>query len=418
MKAAVGAAGATSLSGCAGLLEGSESKDVDPIDQEFQYAFQDKTGALGDIPDSNVDPEEASEFQVIENGVSEEEWDEMRRDDVEVARGFLSGELERLPQHQEVEGTVDDIVNRTQEIYTNPGSVESDRVRGLLQEDVEDSVRFARSLVHAVDTATGINTSGGKNMVVPNVAEYVAQEIGLDFGEFNMFTVRASEPQPSAIEGIVEGSIRERPDGSEAGIRGITHGVSLLTYSQDGELETKYVENTDASPQKYFFHAIRDPEDSAYTTSLDKETITMRNGDTQFPEHYVTGLELNKGLEMESNGVLDDGDTARAFVGAALDLIDDGHNNLSQFMANSNEGYDVTLTDSFVESADELADGMDEEDLRNYRQLGRAVYQIFENELGEDFRGDPIRGYDQPLKIDGTLEEPEFYHMPGNRPSE
>jgi hypothetical protein len=421
MKAALGTASAASLSGCAGLLEGGESEDNednDPIDQKFQYAFSDKTGTLGNIPDSSVDPEEASSFQVIENGISENEWEEMHRDDVEVAEKILAGELESLPQDSGYEGTVDEIITRTEGIYNNPSSVEEEYISELIQEDDDEPVRFVRSLIHAVDKVTNIRSSGGKDMVIPNIAEHVAQELDLNFEDFNVSTVMGAEPLNGNKQRIIEESVRERPDGSKAGIRGTKHALSLLTYSKDGELETKYVENTDPSGQIYFFKGIRDPEESAYAASLEQERIEMPNGDVQFPEHYVTGLELEKGIEMESQGILEEGTTARSFVSAALHLVDDAQNNFSQLMANNNEGYDITLSDSFIESADGLAEEMGERDLKDFEQFGRAVYQIFENKLGEDYKGEPIRGYDQPLKIDGTFDEPEFYHLDGERPSE
>lgn len=416
MKASLGVAGVTSLSGCAGILEGEDSEEVDPIDQRFQYAFNDKTGTLGDIPESNVDPEDASEFQVIQNEVSEDNWEEMRRDDYKVARDFLAGEYEDLPQHSGHEGNVEKIIERTREIYENPQTARDDHTTKLLNEDSHDEIKFTRSLIHAVDTVTSVSSSGGSDLVVFNLAEHIAQKLSLDFEDFNLNTITASEPVGASRKDIIEKSVQKRPDGSKVGSRGMMHTAGLMTYSKDGELEAKYVEPTDATPERYFFHAIRDPEESAYTASLDKDHIEMINGDIQFPEHYLTGLELRKGLELESKGLLEEGAVARSFTSAAIELVDDASNNLSQLMANQNEGYDVTLSNSFVESADELAEDMKTEDLKNYSQFGRAVYQIFENSIGEDYKGNPIRGYDQPLKIDGTIENPEFYHLPGERP--
>lgn len=416
MKAAVGAAGATSLSGCAGLLEGDSDGEVDPVDEEFQYAFRDTTGTLGNISDVNADPEEASEFQVVENGLSEDEWDEMRRDDVEVARDYLSGDLERRPNHSGQEGTVEEIVQRTGEIFERPGSVESEHLAELLRSDEDDAVRFTRALVHAVDDVTDISTSPGKNHIVPNVAEYAAEEIGLDLPGYNLSTAVSAEPINSTMDDEVnEESIRERPNGIEAGILGMQHLSSHLTYETEDGFEIKYVENTKATPERYFLHAIRSPDQSVYSTSMDEDGVDMPNGDVQFPEHYVTGLELKKGLRMQEEGFMEGGTVERAFVTGALEIIDDGLNNLSQLMANSNEGYDIELSDSFVESADGMTEDISRENFENYRNIGRAVYQIFENQLGEDFKGEPLRGYDQPLKIDGTLEEPEFYHLEGER---
>lgn len=397
-------------------MEGGSDEEVDPVDEEFQYAFRDETETLGNISDVNADPEEASEFQIVENGLSDEEWEAMRRDDVEVARDYLSGDLERRPNHSGQEGTVEEIVQRTEEIFERPESVDSEHLADLLRSDEDNAVRFTRALVHAVDEVTDISSSPGKNNIAPNVAEYAMNELGLDFSRYNLSTAVSAEPINAKMDDEVnEKSVRERPNGIEVGVIGMHHLASHLTYEADDGLEMRYVENTKATPERYFLHAIRSPDESVYSTSIDEDTVEMPNGDIQFPEHYVTGLELEKGLRMQEEGLMEEGTVERAFVTGALEMVDDGLNNRVQLMANSNEGYDIELSDSFVESADGMTEDISREEFENYRNIGKAVYQIFENKLGEDFKGEPLRGYDQPLKIDGTLEEPEFYHLEGER---
>jgi len=44
--------------------------------------------------------------------------------------------------------------------------------------------------------------------------------------------------------------------------------------------------------------------------------------------------------------------------------------------------------------------------------FGKITYTVLEKQIGEDYKSDPVYGADNPIRIEGSLENPEFYHDP------
>lgn len=128
-------------------------------------------------------------------------------------------------------------------------------------------------------------------------------------------------------------------------------------------------------------------------------------------EHYVTAFDYGKARQMEEMGLLEPGTIGRPIVGAAIHAIDDRKNDRRDRQVV--DGWPVEVSDSFGRSVEDYVLNPTVEKKRQFENFGRAVYSIFETKFGEyEHNGSPITGYSQPLKIEGTLENPELYHEP------
>lgn len=404
------AVGAASLAGCTDILNGEE--ETKPALTEFQYFFEDEAGTLGEPAQGQEPPEDAEDWQIVRNTLEESDWEEKQENDVERARGYLAGEATDVSTGEAHEGTVEGIVNRTQELYENPEEVldssssSDSQLLELLQQD-DDPVAFTRALVKATDTVTDVASSGGKAFVVPTIAEYAMEELGLDFPEYELSGVSGTEPTAKEDQ-MVEGSMREGENGTAVGTTGMVHLLSLLSYEKDGELQNKYVENTDARPNTIFSSVIRDPEDSDYRRPIEEGTFTTSEGRSQesWPEHYATAFEQDKlqnmidmGIEIDQPGML--------VVAATVNMIDDGLND-----SNSDLAYNMTVSDEIKDQAEDFAVNPIMEKKEKIENFGKMAYSVLETELWENYKGEQVYGGDNPIRIEGSLENPEFYHEP------
>ncbi len=409
----LGVTGATALAGCTGGLFGSGGEDVDPKEEEFRYFLDDQTGTLGSAADDSV-PEDAAEWQVVENTLEEDDWAEKQENDLQKARGFLQGTLERYPNKGAHEGSVEEIIARTEEIYNNPGTVDNELMREKLESD-DDPVRFTRSLVRATDEVTDVTTSGGKDFIVPNIAESAAEEVGLETNVYNLNSTIAAEPLEHLEEDqLFEGSIRERENGNTVGIK-MTHLISTLEYEKDGELHTKYVENTGALPSRRFRSAIGDPEERLYRMPIEEGPFEL-NRETMWPEHYVTAFDTSKMEEMVEIGVIPErleNLPSKAIGGMLFDRVDDGINDLNYL---PNGGIKTRFSDQIKDQVEDYILNPTVEKKRRLDSLARATYLVAEKVIGEKERdGEPYYASLDPIRVEGSLENPEFYHEPRNK---
>lgn len=411
--ATIGGLGVTTLAGCS-TLTGTSTEAVDPREEAFQYFFVDETGTLGEPAEGQEPPEDAEDWQIVRNTLEESDWQEKQENDVEVARNWLSGTVE----NQSVgpyEGTVEEIVQRTQELYDNPeeeldpsSATEGHILEQMQQED--DPVAFTRALIHATDTVTDVTSSGGKANVVPTMAEYALEELGLDFPEYELSGISATEPV-GLEDQMIEGSMRETEDGGTVGTGGMTHLLSLLTYEKDGELQNKYVENIKAHPTSTFRSMLRDPEDSAYREPIDGGRFKIHEntqGAPMWPEHYATDFEQEKLENMREMGI-DIERPGMHIVSTAVNMIDDGLNDRTSIPV---DGYQITVSDEIKEQAEDFALNPTKEKKEKLENFGKISYSVLEKQIGEDYKSDPVYAADNPIRIEGSLENPEFYHEP------
>lgn len=378
--------------------------------------FVDESGTLGGTAEGQEPPEDAGDWQIINNTLEEFHWEQKQENDVERARGYLAGEANDVANREVFEGTVEEIVERTQEIYENPEqaletgpgsrSTRHHMIEEMEQED--DPIAFTRALVHSVDTVTDVDSSGGKSFLVPNIAEYAIDELGLDFPEYELSSILSTEPTHLEDE-MAENSMREREDGATVGTGGMRHLLSLLTYENEDGLQNKYVENIRASPTQLFRSMFRDPEDSAYREPIEEGRFSLHEntGHRPWPEHYATAFEQKKLGEMEEMGIVEQ--TGRFVPFAALDMIDDGLNDRARI---PNEGYRITVSDEIKQQGEDFALNPTEWKKEKMENFGKITYTVLEKQIGDDYKSDPVYGGDNPIRIEGSLENPEFYHEP------
>ncbi|WP_311170619.1 hypothetical protein [Halobellus ordinarius] len=414
LLATIGGVGVTGLAGCNAIL-GNDEEEFDPREAEFQYFFVDETGTLGGTAEGQEPPEDAEDWQIVRNTVTESDWKAMQGNDVERARGYLAGEATDVAGREEFEGTVEEIVQRTQEIYENPeealdtsSATEGHIFEQMQQED--DPVAFTRALIHATDTVTDVTSSGGKAFLAPNIAEYAVEELGLEFPEYELSGISSTEPT-GLEDQMIEGSMRETEDGGTVGTGGMTHLLSLLTYEKGGELQNKYVENIKAHPTSTFRSMLRDPEDSAYREPIEGGRFKIHEntqGAPMWPEHYATDFEQEKLEKMREMGI-DIERPGMQLVSTAVNMIDDGLNDRTSRPV---DGYRITVSDEIKEQAEDFALNPTKEKKEKIENFGKISYSVLEKQIGEDYRSDPVYGADNPIRIEGSLENPEFYHEP------
>jgi hypothetical protein len=180
----IATAGALSLAGCSGSSDTTESDSQDEEEDSIgiqgqQFYFQDTTGTMGQLGEQNP-PSEAQDWQVIKNELTEDEWQEKQRNDVDYVTNAYGPESKYSPNNAEIDQTVEKMLERAEEIYKNQ---EFNTVEGIPDiENEDDEITFTRSLIKASQEA-GVDSSGLANIVVSNMAEYAEQE--LDFLDFD-----------------------------------------------------------------------------------------------------------------------------------------------------------------------------------------------------------------------------------------
>ena len=402
------AVGAASLAGCTDILNGEGGDDTHPTEGKFQYFLEDETGTLGNAAQQNQPPGDAEDWQTITNTLEEDDWEEKKENDVEFARDWLRGTVERQPDRKPIEGTVDDIVERAGEIYEDPSTVRYKDLENKLRED-PDPVRFTRALVKAADSETRVASSGGFDSIIPSMAEYAMDELGLDFPNYTINTLRSKEPIFSDPDTLV----RKTDRGSEVGTsKGTRHKMSMLVYEGDEGLETRYVENVSATPTTRFPNVIRKPEESVYRRPLDEGSFRLHEGEGRevWPEHYVTGMDYSKLKKMEEENMIDDTTKGAVYLRSRIDDSSNDRSNTTVHGCEGNEGINYEFSDSFGESLEDFALNPTEEKNQQLEHTARALYLIEENVLRKDRIKEPLYGKEDPIEIKGTIKNPEFHH--------
>ena len=409
----LGTAGTIALAGCAGDSgngkEKSEQEDTIQRNGE-QYFFQDTTGTMGQLGEQKP-PTETQDWQVIQNELTEDEWQEKQTNDIERVRRERN--LARQSANDGIEQTLEEMLERAEEIYKNQ---QFNTVEGIPDiENEDDEITFTRSLIKASQEA-GVDTSGLADDIVSNMAEYAEQELDfVNFDNYKLSTLPSTEQlsignAPDSVKGAPRNGVQNS---------GFGHMPALLQYNKDGETEVKYAELTQATLAGRFWRSIRDPEESKYRSSLENDIIkqkdeTKANGG--FPEHFVTALDYTKARELElrnedilgfgpNDGPADNdyeslGDEIGQFL---TELVDDYHlgGQMSQ-QPDMNKKDNVQIggtlvSDEFGESLEEYVVDPDPETREYVENIGRGIYTIRQEQ-----------GWDTDLALTGTIEDPEI----------
>ena len=409
----VASAGIVSVAGCAGGTTDDETEDTEQEEDTIerngeQYFFQDTTGTLGQLGEQNP-PSEVQDWQVIQNELTEDEWQEKQTNDIERVRSERN--LARQSANDGIEQTLEEMLERAEEIYKNQQFNTWDGLIDIENED--DEITFTRSLIKASQEA-GVDTSGLANQIIPNMAEYGEQELDfVNFDNYKLSTLPSTEQIGEANPGGHVGGVR-----NGVGNSGFRHMPALLQYNKDGETEVKYAELTHATLARRFWKSIRNPEDSKYRASLDQDT--MKNGG--FPEHFVTALDYSKARELglrnedilgfgPNDGPADnDYDSLGDEIGRFLtQLVDDLY-----ITGYSEDGQEINpdidrpedvwaghtlVSDQFGESLEEyVVDPDPDPETREYiENIGRGIYTIRQEQ-----------GWDTDLALTGTVDDPEI----------
>ncbi|TKX69628.1 MULTISPECIES: hypothetical protein [Halorubrum] len=229
-----------SVAGCStsGNSNNTTEEEDETIEKNGQlYYFQDEseTGTLGHIGTENP-PEDAEDWQIIENTLEEDEWREKQTNDVQFTEEALKDGT--MPNAQGLNTTVDDIIQDTQEIYQNPVQhLQTDLTqtlgRDLEQED--DEITFTRALVRATQNA-GTTSSGLADDLVSNLAEHAVTEIPeTSFNNYKLTTVNTGKATDPSTSGYVSESRTVEETGKEYGNSGFRHLAAILQYEKTGK---------------------------------------------------------------------------------------------------------------------------------------------------------------------------------------
>jgi len=401
-------------------MDGSNEESIEETEEEQntiqrngeQYFFQDTTGTMGQLGEGSA-PSEAQDWQVIQNELTEDDWQEKQTNDIERVRSERN--LARQSANDGIEQTLEEMLQRAEEIYKNQQFNTWDGLIDIENED--DEITFTRSLIKASQEA-GVDSSGLADDIVSNMAEYAEQELDLvDFDNYKLSTLPSTETiKSSTATSSHEGGPREASSGATYKNSGFVHMPALLQYNKDGETEVKYTELTKATFPNRFWRSIRDPEDSKYRASVDQDT--MKNGG--FPEHFVTALDYTKAreLELRNQDILgfgpNDGPNDNDYeslgdeIGQFLtELVDDMY-----ITGYSEDGQEINpdinrskevwagltlVSDEFGESLEEYVVDPDPETREYVENIGRGIYTIRQEQ-----------GWDTDLALTGTIEDPEI----------
>ena len=415
----LGTAGVMSIAGCAGDSDDESTEETEEEQNTIQrngeqYFFQDTTETMGQLGEQNT-PSETQDWQVIQNELTEDEWQEKQRNDVDYVTNAYGPESKYSPNNAEIDQTVEEMLERAEEIYKNQQFNTWDGLIDIENED--DEITFTRSLIKASQEA-GVDSSGLANIVVSNMAEYAEQELDfVDFDNFKLSTLPSTETlRSSQSTSSHRGGPREASSGATYKNSGFVHMPALLQYSKDGETEVKYAELTKATFPNRFWRSIRDPEESKYRASLDQDT--MKHGG--FPEHFVTALDYTKAreLELRNEDILgfgpnpgpsdNDYESLGDEIGQFLtQLVDDMY--ITGYQEDDQEinpdidrPDDVTeghtlVSDEFGESLEEYVVDPDPETREYVENIGRGIYTIRQEQ-----------GWDTDLALTGTIDDPEI----------
>ena len=368
LKGTAGAAGLTSLSGCASFLDGDGGGDEpqdgykagdedDPVDyapsetNARRVDFIDNTGALGHVAHQDVDDYEGRPVE-YENDHSEANFQEMSDNDIQRARRYLN---------------------------ENDSSI--DEIRTFVESEIEESPQgesderaLVRGIGKGINSETLIGSSLETSHVIKPLAETFAEELSLD----------------ENFEAWITGSTIPLTEGRFA------HSLLTISYQEDGELVRDYVEP--ALPDTPGLgdsgdEAVRRPESSVYS---DPEGL-----------EYLGGYEFSKMIDAAREGLVAQEDSMHpmhavslGLVGHFRKMIDTATNDINLDYQPPN-GWNVAVTPEFGNSVEEaFYENWNENTKQKMENIGRAMQTFYEEEGGEGYLG-----------FSSTLEEPELYEF-------
>jgi hypothetical protein len=353
------AAGATmSWSGCLGILGGNEDDGGDgyagePVDPDadddtgsgHRIDFVDQAETLGQVGEGYSSD---NEYDTIVNNYSEEDWQEMDNNDLDVARHTLSNNdssIEEIRPHVE------------QEIQNSP-------------ENEPDEKAMMRGIGIGINDESLVANSFDSENILRPLAEKFSDEY-LENDTFEAWITAATIP---ATEGR------------------FAHLPITIAYEHEGGLRRDYVE--DAVPSAPGIgedgEAIRSPEEAVYSDPDERE--------------MVTGHEYRKALEMAQNGQIEQEGRAHPVRAISTGLIESMKNMVDSAQNDTNfdnpppNGLVTHVSQEFGESVEDAFYDLDEQKLEYMENIGKATQLFYEEHGGR-----------ANLAIGGTLEQPEFY---------
>lgn len=402
----VATAGALSIAGCAGGSNTTESaSEEDALDIHGQrFYFEDEKDSLGHLTEEDA-PEDAADWQIIHNTLSEDEWQQKQINDIEKAR-IGPKSTGTIPAPQGLARDMDWMLNRTEEIFQNPSKINvpfpGGLEPGIQQED--DEITFTRAIIQSTQEA-GVDSSGLADDMVANMAEYAEQQLDIvDFNDYKLSTLPSTEQvsakNPGGHVGYVKGE-----DGWGGGNSGFRHMAGLLQYSRGDGTELKYTEMIKAVQAPKFNFSIRDPEESVYRSNIEEGQLETG----QWPHHFVTALDYTKARKLEAMnenilGFTPDSESEEYRKGLGenierffINMVDDsGYNSLIE--DNDLDPGSCIVSDEFGESLETDYILNSKPETRQYVEgIARGLYQI----------GDQA-GLDKHLALTGTIENPEI----------
>jgi len=366
LKAGAATGAAMSWSGCLGTPGGNEDegdgyagKRVDPNEDDnsgsgHRVDFVDQAENLGQVAESYSSEKE---YDKIVNDYSEEEWQEMDSNDLDVARNTLSNN----------DSSIDEIRPHVEQEIQNS------------TEDEPDERAMMRGIGKGINDESLVSNSFDSANILRPLAEKFSDEY-LENDVFEAWITSATIP---ATEGA------------------FSHLPITVAYSNNGEIRRDYVEDgvPDAPGIGENAEAIRSPEKSVYADPDERQ--------------MVTGHEYRKALEMAQNGNIEREDNdhpiraiSRGLVGNLWSIVDSGRNDIS-YENPPPHGLVTHVSQEFGESIEDAFYSLDEQKLEYMENIGRGMQLFYEEHGGR-----------ANLAVGGTLEEPEFYIFPDSNKDE
>lgn len=426
------AAGIASMAGCSIPLGGNGSKDDDPWEtptetpepeaakETFEYFFNDQTGTLGHIGDDV--PEDAPDWQVVDNTLEEDDWQQFETNDLTGEGAVNSRAIEDIWQTRVQEGTPEQVMEATRRNFQNPretfeGTLYNDFYNGNLWEE-HDAVIYTASLVKATDDNTNIGSSAYMDWVVPSVAEPFLDRMEIEIPGYrlsSLLTTEAGDPEknqdgqriPLEEQNVPRDVAPEDKEGQFIKVgSGLAHPVGFLQYQENGEQRTKIAENTGAD--RRWMSWIRDPDESLYGLSLDEEAVELNNLE-RHPAHWVSAFHYDKAREIQEMGGFDSyGALDSSVMGSLYQMVEDiGNDHLlagdgpgRPESYGRTPGWDIIVDDSFGRSVQDAMNNPTREKSEYMEYAGRAFKAAMDKQ-----------GWDEPLRVSGTLEDPTYEHL-------
>lgn len=373
-------AGIASLAGCADFLNGGNRKGGASDDDSYEIEepstsdfinridFIDQAGTLGQLDQVNNDVDADD----IVNEYSEEDWERMDTNDLEVARNHLSNNDSSVEQ---IRPWVERALNRElpepqlETIDSPPGPEAPDE----------------RAIMYGIGKGIQEETTIAGSSPAAEVLEALTEKFYSDYVE--------SGDQEEVLETWIASATFPQTHGK------FTHLPVAAAYSTEEGFNADYVEDgaphTPGLPDSS--DAIRSAEDSVYA---DSDLV-----------EYLTGFEYEKALRAAEEGVVEQeegrGDEihptraiSTALLGDLWSMVDSTRNDLS-YESGPPNGIVTHASKEFGRSVEQAFDNLDAEKLQYMENIGRGIQLFYEK---NDLRTN--------LAVGGTLEQPEFYEFP------